>query len=153
MEKQKRKEKKQRSHIFLIKPVTFWSQCSVPSLLSIPLPTFFFFVFFPVFGCLTVSSVLTHWYTWRTPLAGVHTQVPVVLPPSVSQIKIPFTRFCPSSSPLPRLSHTLCKVSVCNLVQLTGLRSGEITARRATFLPFTSVWITLVSGWLPSTAC
>lgn len=108
--------------------------------------------FSTVFGCLTVSSVLTHWYTQRTPLAGVHARVPVVLPPSVSQIKIPFTRFCLSCSPLPHQSHTFCKVSVCNLDKLTGLHSGEITASRTAFLSFTSAWITLASGSPPSTA-
>lgn len=147
---EKKKNKKQRSRVFFKKPVTFWSQSSsvLFALLSISLNHFS-----TVFGCLTVSSVLTHWYTQRTPLAGVHAQVPVLLPPSVSQRKIPFTRFCLSCSPLPHLPHTFCKVSVCNLDKLTGLHSGEITAGRSAFLSFTSAWITLVSGCPPSTAC
>lgn len=112
---------------------------------------------FPVFGCLTVSSVLTRWYTQGTPLrshtstSGQHSFV------SFSQIKIPFTHCLFASHPspalpsLPYVSQTFWG-SVCNLDELTGLHSGVMTARRAAFLSFTFVWIMLVSGCLPSTA-
>ncbi|KAM7399297.1 hypothetical protein PAMP_018578 [Pampus punctatissimus] len=70
---------------------------------------------------------------------------------------IPFTRLLSVSPPLPLPPHRSLilslRISVCNLDELTGLHSGVTTARRTAFLSFTFVWIMLVSGHLPSTAC
>lgn len=81
---------------------------------------------------------------------GIHTQVPVVTPPSSLLLpnNDPIHPFAVCLPPPPSLG----SVRLCNLDKLTGLHSGVMTARRSAFLSFTFVWIALVSGHLPSTA-